>query len=399
MFRRIFCIAICCVSLALTVSAQSEGTTWSAWFFYPGSRQAYLVADDGTVLRHLSDFDRVGGSIISFPPLPSDIMEFPDIAVSNTGRYFVYSQDTELVVYDTVTGDEVLRYGSTTTFDSFTYSWVRRFFNENDTLLAFGFNHSDYQTGEGGWEIVILDLTTGGAVLRLRDTDPAAQAAGLPGFNFVPNVQNFDDGKISFFLFPDGMESGPNYDAWTWSMGSGEVTPNRAFVHHSTDYLPLTGEVIFPAADLRLEQLPCSGECGQFYHSNTLQAYDPNVGLPAPFYHSSTIHFWQVHFVQNGEKIVTQGRSLAEDQIIWYLVGRDGSLVADITDLNIASLASTPEGFIFTQAGSSDIMRLDTRPAIAEPSVFWTSPDGGTPLILWASKPAFTPWRQMAAPQ
>lgn len=88
--------------------------------------------------------------------------------------------------------------------------------------------------------------------------------------------------------------------------------------------------------------------------------------------------------------------------LVWHMVGRDGALVADITGLNIASLAGIPEGFIFTQDASPHVRRMDTRSGISVPTILWTSPDGGVPLILWASEPrirtAYTPWAQLAPP-
>lgn len=404
MSRRILFAAFILFSIGWVApaDAQTPYHTWTAWVANPTGGRAWLIADDGTVLNQQDNLSSDGTLINFFPRLPSDIIDFPDIAVSTTGRYLAYEREAQLRIRDTTSGQEIATYGPLKTFDTITYSWVRRLFDDDDRRMAFGINRSDYQTIEGGWEIVILDLTTGRVIHTLTDTDPAAQNVRLPGFNFVPIIQQFEGDEVTFNLFPDGIESGPAYAAWTWNIETGKIVPNHAYTNPSTDYLASTGEVMLPAQDPRFETYPCEGECLQFVHQNTLQIFDPITQFVFPFFHSADISFQQVHFVQGGEKILAQGNGFQPNpQPIWYLIGRDGSLIADVTALNITSAANIPEGMIYARAGLPDIFRLDTRDKSHLPNPVWTTPDGSTPLILWASTATtaeFTPWAQLTPP-
>jgi hypothetical protein len=407
MSRRAILIALCCGLIAATAHAQSPKLEdWSVWLYDSRNGQAWLVNSEGNVLSEQSDLPQRDGYINFFPRLGSgsDILDFPDITISTTGRYFVYGREGELYVRDTTTGEEILRYGPLTGFDTFTYSWIRRLFNEDDTLLAYGVNRSNYQTFTGGWEILIFDLTTGNITARLSDTDPAPQAEELPGFNHVPIIQKFAGSEVSFFLFPDGMESGPAYAGLTWNSKTSTITINSAYNTHSTAYFAPTGEVVFPAHDGRLENQSCKSEgCLPFGHLNTLQVYVPTLGKSFPFYHNSTLNFWGVHFIQNAEKVLTQANPIESySSSIWHMVGRDGVLIADVTDLNIASVAGVPRGMVYTQDGSPDVLVMDTRNGLTEPTILWSDPDGNTPLIMWVSEPSvettYPPWAQLAAP-
>src|SRR5690606_25369835 len=120
-----------------------------------------------------------------------------------------------------------------------------RVFNQEETMLAFGIGLSDYQTHTGSWEINVYDVTTGELLHTLSATDPASHALELPGFNFVPLIQHSEDGQVSFILYPDGIESGPHYASYTWTLDSGTVSPNGIYTYRGFDYLSSTGEIIY----------------------------------------------------------------------------------------------------------------------------------------------------------
>jgi hypothetical protein len=139
MAYRILSLLIACFLLTVTAAAQSDKPVWTAWLFNPFSGNAWLIDDDGAVLRDLSGLGHSEYYINHFPRIGSQLMEYPDIAVSSTGRYFAYLCEDLLCVLDTTTGQEILAYDliadeQVAPFSTLTYSWVRRLFNEDGCL-------------------------------------------------------------------------------------------------------------------------------------------------------------------------------------------------------------------------------------------------------------------------
>jgi hypothetical protein len=367
---RLFLLLTLFALLSLAAPAHAQDTPgWSAWL-YVGDQKMALLTSDGTVEREVS------------LPFPLGSYDFPRYIVSPGGRYVAYA-GIALEVVDTETGEVVLSYDEVSASISYNYVRYPRPFSQDETMIAFGVNMSNYQTHTGGWELRVLNVQTGQEVARLHDTDAAAQALDLPGFNFTPVIQHFAGDELSFILFPDGRESGPHYASYTWNIRTGQIEPNAIFTYPLYDRLPTTGEVIHPMEDRRFELYPCEGECGQFIHQNTLQVVTP-FGERFPFFTSPVVHFQRAIFIENGERVFGQGYAFDEGGA-FMVVGRDGTLVKRLDIPALTSVFGVPDGFLYTTSDSTSLLFWDTRSGADAPVPVWTHERDSRPLLLWVS--------------
>lgn len=277
-------------------------------------------------------------------------------------------------------------------------------FSADGGTFAFGYANSDMSR----WWAIVIDLTTF-TTAGIRSTDPLPNAMGLPAEFALPVVQYNRDGQVIFTPVLLGTEGLPEYDAFAWDVAATTLEPDPIYrTLGSSTFLP-TGEVIMALEDARL---PLSTEPYAYFHPNSLQVFDPSLGLRYPFYTDSTQFFYSAKFVQGGERVLAGSIDL-DNNFLWSLMERSGSFVGILPRESLNSVEGVLDGFIYVPTELSADLRpqlfyVETRDGL-DPmeigNVVWSGdPNANAPLIVWhsdlftMSATAFTAWAQLAEP-
>ncbi len=205
--------------------------------------------------------------------------------------------------------------------------------------------------------------------------------------------------------------------------------PQTVVYHTQTNIIQQTDEAEENGADSKLysavflptgDAVMLGSHDGRFYHH--LVIYDPIKHARYPFF-SITQPSADLHFVQNGERILNQ--QSYPNGTHWLLIERDGRQAAErnlqsiVNRMSITSLEGTPDGFIYTASvtmpGAAKammvpaLMEVNTRESLSEERIIWLPEVGQIPAIVrdglhieWVGYDAplgpYQPWAQLAEP-
>jgi hypothetical protein len=207
------------------------------------------------------------------------------------------------------------------------------------------------------WRIQIIDTQTGDVLDEFNSDNPSAPVLdefgrGTP-VPLMADVISFENDTLIFRGIPYvGMGIPGELPAWSWNLSSDTIESAPNFGRVSSDYLPQTGELVFPALD---ESLPAAQPGGPLSQANVvnLQLSD---GTIQTLYHDDDEVIVGVRFVNDGQAI---GVSLLEGfdmnnpsdtfPIRHILIDRSGT----ITEIGAAyeqftQLAAVPGGAVIT---------------------------------------------------
>jgi len=391
-------LAVAILALWLT-PIQAAGSPWTAWLYEDTIGRMTLVNDEGATLQQFQ-----------LPPGLSATFS-RQAAVSSDGALVAYStidsSGTYLNIYDLVMHTPVytvaMPLNATTSLE---FTGTRYAFSDGNSTFAFAYAHESV-----GWEIIVVDIVTL-SHFSLQASSPLGSS--LPSGNgfMLPVVEYNRNLEVKFFLIPLGTEGAPQYDAYTWNLGSSTISMNNAYVTVDTDTFFPTNEVISTISDSGFPNNadPISG----FPVSNTLQVFDPAIN--SRYVVTSLPGIYNPRFIQNGKRVaVTQyitsadGSTTTQSLLILERNGALSGSVAGAPTNNITSAAGILNGFIFTagrggEAGGTTLYTVETR--LSSPSYTavstWNSSLGANARIVWVSDNVtssagpFIPWGQIS---
>jgi hypothetical protein len=360
-----------------------------------------LIAADGTVTRDL------------YVPLSQGFNQLPNsVAFSHEGTMMAFvagNTDTgekQLVIFDTAAQFQKLLVNlPVLRADSFGAGSPERAFNDNDSLLAFGFTTDD------GWRIDVYDLATGTVAYTLFDEAvsayPVINGDGQP---LLPIIQRFEGTRVTFSLGIIGTDGQYHASSFVWDFLTSGLVPAPEYFQLDTDIFAPTGEIIQSA-----DAMDLPNHATEFFalsQRNALYAFDPLSNTYFPFYNDENRDLFWPRFVQNGERIFAGGYTAQAQGPDLFLIERDGTVTSAVSVPDITSVHGLPDGLIYgleipgDQGKATSLVYVDTRAGetLEGGMPVWTSAPNTTYRIMWAhdrrqAEPVeFPEWAQLAEP-
>ena len=218
-------------------SAQAGGS-WSAWLYGADGGRLIQVFPDGAP------------AITTTLPLPAGVSSAPyAVSVSRDGMLLAAcmiddASQTSVRVYDLNAGVYRAVYqalgGPTVGCHLGRYA-----FSEDGSLLAFGLlNHYPAMSdARPAWELLVMQVNTGGIVYRLDSNVPAVAALGIDPAGKMPMLETFEGptatrpGLITFKPVQWGTEGFCEYDGLAWNLNDGSVTSIARYGKNGLDVL------------------------------------------------------------------------------------------------------------------------------------------------------------------
>jgi hypothetical protein len=398
--RLAFIIGVLCL-LLWTAPIVASGADWSAWLYDSESGHLALVAADGVVIRDL------------YVPLSQGFNQLPGtVAFSHDGSLLAFvaaNTDTgehQLVVFDTdVQLQKLLVSLPNLLADSISAGGSERAFNDNDTLLAFGFAADD------GWRIDVYDLASGAVAYTLFEEATAVyEVIGDEGQPLLPVIQQFEGTQVTFSLAIIGAAGQSRCSSFVWDFLTGGLVPAPEFFQLDTDILASSGELIMPVGDPELPNHAAEFAAGG--QRNALYAFDPTAGATFPFYNDPERDLFWPRFVQNGERIFAGGFAAGAESPDLFLIERDGTVASAVSVPGITSVRGLTDGLIYglerpeEQGSMTSLMHVNTRngETLEAGTPVWTSAPNTAYAIVWAKDQRqaetaeFMAWAQLAEP-
>lgn len=159
-------------------------------------------------------------------------------------------------------------------------------FNESGTEVAIGMVFNSIIEGrvnfpdDPNWALRTYDIATGTITHDLNaDSDNAPDYESMrtdfwfeEGISAMTRALYFDDNQILLNAYPYIGRDGPlRTPAHHWDLNNGTVTPVDGLTYLGADYLPETGEIVYPYLD---ENFAYASPPGPMPRANTLQIND-----------------------------------------------------------------------------------------------------------------------------
>jgi hypothetical protein len=371
--------------------------TWTAWLF--GQGDLIQINSNGTQLQRVR------------PPRHENDY-FVASAFSHDGTLFAYitlSRELDIArlrVYDTQS--EQLRLN--VEFPNVNYPpWSlmlrdSRNFSPDDRRLAIGYPNPAYSD----WSIAIYDLETG-ELINTLDRSAVPTWYSRPS-GTAPTIFQFTASAITFLPIDvwSSQDTSIPLAEWSanWHFETGQFSENCAFTYLEQGVFEPTGEVVEAAIHYELGYIPDTDIVTDGIY--TLELYIPKMRGRQVFYQNRDFLPTGITFVQNGERLVVQGRVDLDKAGLsrLVLIERDGTLIDQLDVTGEVNVQATNNGFVYTSfydvsGWVSDLIYVPTRNR-AEPfehqSVVWSSEPETYASVKWARSDVrapladFMPW-------
>jgi|GEM_PF-3099596 len=238
-------------------------------------------------------------------------------------------------------------------------------FNEAGTEIAVGIVFNSIIEGstnfpdEPNWSLRTYDIATGTVIHDLNaDSENAPDYESMTtdfwfedGISAMTRAVYFDDSQILLNAFPFIGRDGPlRTPAHRWDLNTGTVTPVDGLTYLGADYLPETGEIVYPYLD---ESFPYASPQGPMPRANTL-LIDDNGDIRT-IYRTEESVIANATFINRGTQIAVMlipgfdhdnpGAAMGEPR--YQIINRDGSngqVSSNFFSYN--QLHGTTDGFI-----------------------------------------------------
>lgn len=302
--NRIFFLILLLTSIAFPTFAQ-DNTQWFVYFLDSLNNEIVRVDDTGAMQQYPlglaeNEFALGGGDAIS---PDGSLMAFCKMTLGGSD----YSSPI-LIVRNIVAQTNLVEMPIGTDYDGCHPSG----FNADGSQFVFGLTarlnfDANGQTVVGDtplWRIQIIDSQTGNVLDELNSNNPSAPS--LDEFGRVTPVPlmahmiTFENDVVVFRGVPYvGMEIPGELPAWSWNLTTDSIEPIANIGRVNSDYLPQTGELVFPALDESFSAAQPGGPMSQANVVN-LQLSD---GTIQTLYHNAEEVITAVRFVNNGAAI------------------------------------------------------------------------------------------------
>lgn len=364
--------------------------TWSAWMYSPTSGDMTLIDGNGYILEQIK------------LPLPNRYLAYSfDVSVSASGQRVVYiATDTihderKLMIYHAERRRVLLEYQLPAELLAETLSFAdedTNLFNDGELAIAFG-----YSLQGGGWQLPIIDIQTGQAILILRAGAPnAADLSSSEGV--TPIVRRFDGTSVIFTMVnAQNLVNDSTIQTYSWNTQTNAVEVVNTYRALDSDtYLP-SDEIIMPLSDTNF------ADDGYFNQPNALYVYDPIEKEPFAFIANADRGYFWPRFIQNGERVLV-GIFDKDGKTAFVVIGRDGTEQAQwnfAENRIISAIRGTADGFAYAAdtidpGGQSHttLYAVNTFVALDEGKPLFRSDDGSQLRLVWLNDA-----RQWAAPR
>jgi hypothetical protein len=227
-------------------------------------------------------------------------------------------------------------------------------FNSDVLALSLVFTY-DFNNMVGKlWELRLIDPLTGETRAALTNESPEMPAVAMFGQETVPllaKVWEVSRERVRFLAIPYVGSEGPaQLPAFEWNVSEGTVSElPAAFGRFNADYLPETGEVVFPALD---ESLGAAMPNGPIPQANQVKILDAEG--ERTIYQNTDWVITGASFVSNGEAVLVSMIAGYDEQnpepmnlSRYVLVKRDGTIIEFADEYNGAVFVDAiPNGAI-----------------------------------------------------
>lgn len=326
-FKRVVWIVL--LICAFIAPLQAQAPLWTAWLFNPA---------DGSITQVNNNGEIVGAFGL---PLPQAFNAYgQEMMISPTGRYVLYTAtDTtverpnrQLFVYDSEAQAVSFTYDITDVEEtSFSVSPNRNAFDERHSQVVVGLLR------ETGWEIIVVDYSIGTVLTSLTPDKAEMVEDGLP------LIQYYDG--VSVFFTVAGT-------AYEWQIGNDEVSENQTFG---------------PAAAAMFEGEVITAD------QNVMSVFPSLTDEGITVYNDAASVIEDVHYIQNGERVLLTTYTQDTDERALKLLNRDGSIGGELIG-SLDDIHGTPDGFIglFASEGGAALAFVDTTGGELNPVTVWT---------------------------
>jgi hypothetical protein len=354
MLRRIGLLCLLVALVAIPATAQND---WFVMLFNSLTREFVRVNADGTQETYALDLPEnlyVGARDTAFSSDGSRVafcvVEYRENNQNVTTLYVrelasgtsIVAQDLGSSIACRVTGND--------DFSQLAVALVRHFSGDPqaDTSLP-------------GWELLIVDSTTGQTQYTVNPESPlAASITYTYGETFLPYVLRFDESEVIFGEVPYGTEFPPDFPVYAWQLDADTLEQTEGWGYPFPDFLESTGEFASLEQD---PTLPAGEPMGPVPISNIVTVTDAS-GATQVVYHSPDRVLVGVEFIEGGERLMlllTESFDPNNPNDIpdtyWIALDRQGNVAELFSSDGFATLTAAPDGFLVFSTES------DTLPA------------------------------------
>jgi hypothetical protein len=336
-----FLLTVLILSLAAPVlrtpNPAHAGGMWFAWLYNPATEQLIELYEDGTTeasaLVHPAS-ERMVGSPPAFHPEGvwlayctfEDATSTLRVRVQDLGDPNPKAGITLPAVFEI--GQAAIGQGGDCSLDPTAFN------RSNPAQLVVSVLRGQGYPSRTEWDILVLDLTTGGVAYQLNSASPeVAPLANASSPLWFPITRRFDGDQVSFTMVPWGGEPLPQQDAYTWNLATGTLTSAPEFGAWIWQSNPSTGESVWLVEDSTLPKGTTFGPTPSF----NVVIYESGRGSPATMiYHSPDSVIYSAVFVNGGRDLVIQLQPPFDPatgeppDARWVLLDRTGA-VRDLT--------------------------------------------------------------------
>ena len=217
------------------------------------------------------------------------------------------------------------------------------------------------------WELLVIDVASGEIVNRLTPEAPMLQTIdGSERWAYLPLVQLFREGQITFALVPYASDNSSGLAAFRWTPATDELTPVEGWGNWNSEYLT-SGELVWTDND---PSLLAGQPAGPMPSYNVVRVIEGS-GEPRTIFYSPDWLPYQARFVNNGRDLLVSlippfdpNTPEMSQGIRVILLGRDGTRTEVGTYQSFVDTAPVPNGFVILWTENADgttppILHLD----------------------------------------
>jgi len=288
------------ILLMTALSSAQETPQWSAYLFDNINYDLIRVSHDGTT------------EAFSLGLSDNEYLSQNEITISHDGQLVAYCKTSRdqgndlkiLVIREIETGNNLHEI----TFGTHP-ACAATAFSEDDTWIALSLVHRNAFDTTGGdapfWSLRFINVETGATDESriLEETDEMMPEFVLFGEDIplMAHIEQFDDEHIVFLGYPYVGMGGPSHvPAFDWNFADKTVTElSLEYGRIGNDFLPETGELVYPALD---ESLEAAQPDGPLALANVVNVQDAD-GTVNTIYHNEEWVIVNTTFINDGQSI------------------------------------------------------------------------------------------------
>lgn len=216
-------------------------------------------------------------------------------------------------------------------------------------IIRYFVGDPNADTSQPGWQLLIMDATTGAVLRELNAQSASMLALGLdPNIPFLPQVAHFAGNEVTFIGIPYGTEGGFGLPAYRWNLDTDAVETVPFWGESGVSFLQSTGEIAWLAHD---PNLPAGEPGGPSPLGNIVKVAGAD-GVEQVVFHSPDWVIIDTEFVNGGAQLAIlllqpfDAQNMAQQSVKWILLDRSGGVVELQESIGFVQIASAPDGAV-----------------------------------------------------